>query len=75
MAGFTKDLSASYSGTSLPAVLCGSVMFRWEVVCGCKEVDLLSVCNVVREPALPLPWWRGWLTKMCNVYIHYTAHI
>ena len=45
--------SASRSGTSLPAVLCGSVMFRWEVVCGCKEVDLLSVCNVVREPALP----------------------
>ena len=44
-------------------------------MCGCKEVDLLSVCNVVREPALPLPWWRGWLTKMCNVYIHYTAYI
>ena len=33
-------LSASCSGPSLPAVLCGSVMSWWKGVYGCREVDL-----------------------------------
>ena len=37
------SIVASCNGTSLPAVLCGSVMSRWKGLCGCKEVDLLSV--------------------------------
>ena len=39
---FTKDLSASCSGTSLPAVLCSSVMSRWEGVC--VVAGKLTVC-------------------------------
>ena len=39
---FTKDLSASCSGTSLPAVVCSSVMSRWEGVC--VVAGKLTVC-------------------------------
>ena len=39
---FTKDLSASCSGISLPAVLCRSVMSRWEGVC--VVAGKLTVC-------------------------------
>ena len=38
---FTKDLSASCSGTSLPVVLCGSVMSRWK---GGVAAGKLTVC-------------------------------
>ena len=39
-----KNQLTCFSGTSLPAVLRGSVMSRWKGVYGCREVYLLSVC-------------------------------